>query len=180
MQIEVLRVNLEVAVNNEASALEAVSTLRLQMNSKVLEIIEKLGPITADKEALVIRVQAVVRGIRDRAVVERIRLSKKARDQGILIALKPTLQGDSGWYLSPDEQIYYFSLSDDDWNQVCGPLTLGDWQVLLRHMESQNPKKIKSMSSPFPHRVYGTKGETESQMYLIDNTSAQLFRLLTV
>ena len=48
------------------------------------------------------------------------------------------MQGESGWYKAPDELIYYFTQENDNWNQICGPITEEDY---IHKVENSFKKK---------------------------------------
>lgn len=166
---------LEIALSNEASARKTIARLRLQISESDLELVEKFKFVTSKEEALVTKVQAHIRGILGRFRVDRLKLSKFAAENGVLIALKPTVQGESGWYLSPDRSIYYFALKDGDWCQVCGPMSLDVWEDIVR--QSSNGKNVAKMLSLFNHRVYVVGEGVEPKQIAIMNGNNELWHL---
>ena len=50
---------------------------------------------------------------------------------GVLVAMKGTVQGKSGWYRAPDDRVYYFTLSHNDWIITAGPLTLAAYHEMI-------------------------------------------------
>jgi hypothetical protein len=104
---------------------------------------------------VVIKLQARVRGYRARAHVDMLRIAKHAEEEGILIALKPTIQGMSGWYMHPDGNIYCFALriaenvDDEVWIQTCGPVSSEAWSKVVSRTESTKPSAARKMLSVF-------------------------------
>jgi hypothetical protein len=85
--------------------------------------------IVIDEHALgsVIKVQAITRGFLTRHKVTSEIVQSCANEAGVLVALRNTVQGESGWYTSP-EGIYYFVLDGDNWIMAAGPINTFDYE----------------------------------------------------
>lgn len=59
-----------------------------------------------------VKFQATIRGFLARSRVRRAKLKITAKQSGVLVALDPDHQGESGWYSGPNGMIYYFVLDN--------------------------------------------------------------------
>jgi uncharacterized protein YoxC len=59
-----------------------------------------------------LKLTCVIRGFLGRQRVKRIKQMRLADQTGILVAMKDTNQGESGWYMGPNGSIFYFVLKD--------------------------------------------------------------------
>ena len=59
-----------------------------------------------------IKLSSVVRGFNSRNRVKKMKLFRLAHETGVLVAMKNTVQGESGWYVGPNGTIFYFVLKD--------------------------------------------------------------------
>ncbi len=88
-------------------------------------------PITAKTTKSIICLQAHVRGFIKRSQDRMAKDFSSASASGVLVALKGTVQGKSGWYRTPDNRVYYFTLSHEDWIVTAGPMSLSTYQDLV-------------------------------------------------
>lgn len=68
--------------------------------------------LNQQQEKSVILLQALARGYNARASTKRLKIHQAAKVSGVLVALKHTVQGESGWYCGPDGSLYYFVLDE--------------------------------------------------------------------
>jgi uncharacterized protein YoxC len=59
-----------------------------------------------------LKLTCIIRGFLGRQRVKRIKQMRLADQTGILVAMKDTHQGESGWYMGPNGSIFYFVLKD--------------------------------------------------------------------
>ena len=88
-------------------------------------------PITVVTTKRIVKLQACVRGYIRRSKDKNKQEFLRASADGVLVAMKGTTQGKSGWYRAPDDRVYYFTLSREDWIMTAGPLTVSTYQDLL-------------------------------------------------
>ena len=96
-----------------------------------------------------IHIPIIVRGFLARQRVRNIMLFNLSKATGVLVAMKHTEQGESGWYAAPDGNIYYFVLRNEDWIQVAGPLTQGEYSLVR-----QGIKQKQRETAPGIHPLY--------------------------
>jgi len=153
----------------------AQTALRQQFNEKEMEVIARSASLSENELRFIVKAQAVARKIIAKNRIGMIRMAKKARDEGILIAVKPTVQGESGWYVHPDQSIYNFSLQPDgSWAQTSPPLTPLEWKAIVRLVESKNPSLTSRMLSPFTQTsiLHPLTGRVLPNVYIQNGTKA--------
>jgi hypothetical protein len=67
---------------------------------------------SAEEDKAFVKLTSAARGYLGRQRVKRIQNFKKADETGVLVALKNTKQGETGWYAGPNGGIFYFVLKD--------------------------------------------------------------------
>ncbi len=68
-----------------------------------------------------ILLSSIIRGFLSRQRVKRIRQYRQAEETGVLLAMKNTIQGETGWYIGPNGSIFYFVLKDVSYSSNCYP-----------------------------------------------------------
>jgi len=115
-------------------------TLRQKCGDKEMEILARSASLSSNELHLIVKVQARARVLFAKARAHMIRLSKQAQLEGVLIALKPSVQGESGWYMHPDQSIYHFTLLENgNWVQTSPSLTHEEWEQVVKSVESKKP-----------------------------------------
>jgi hypothetical protein len=79
----------------------------------------------------IITIQAVIRGFIVRSKTSQTKRYTQASKEGVLMALKGTTQGQSGWYRTPEGPVYFFTLKDEQWVITAGPLTMNGYHDLF-------------------------------------------------
>ena len=114
--------------------------LRQKCDDKEMEILARSANLSSNELHLIVKVQAKARVLFAKARAHMIRLSKQAQQEGILIALKPSVQGESGWYMHPDQSIYHFTLLENgNWVQTSPALAHEEWEKIVKSVESKKP-----------------------------------------
>lgn len=115
-------------------------TLRQKCGDKEMEILARSASLSSNELHLIVKFQARARVLFAKARAHMIRLSKQAQLEGVLIALKPSVQGESGWYMHPDQSIYHFALLENgNWVQTSPSLTHEEWEQIVKSVESKKP-----------------------------------------
>lgn len=178
-EVSMLQVQQTQLVKSLEDAREYQAALAKQFNERDEQLKRRLAGMS---RVVVIKLQARVRGYRARAHVDMLRIAKHAEEEGILIALKPTVQGMSGWYMHPDGNIYCFALrmtengDEEDWIQTCGPVSSDAWSKVISRIESTKPsamRKMLSVFSDFP--VVDPRTDSLVPMVYMENGSRALF-----
>ena len=106
-----------------------------------------------------IKVQAMVRGYLGRLRVRRLQVLVRARLSGVLVALKDTEQGETGWYVAPDGAIYYFVLTADksNWIATAGPIDFDTFEKLNLTLKRLAPPSMRA------HRASHCSSNSESK-----------------
>jgi hypothetical protein len=118
-----------------------------------------LKPLSPRTSTRIEKLQAMVRGFLARATTKKIKIHHAAKASGVLIAMKKTIQGETGWYVGPDGSVYYFVLDEGEWILTCGPIAremfdevIASFKPLQKTLSSQNsfqerPTSASSTSS---------------------------------
>jgi hypothetical protein len=61
--------------------------------------------------------------------VHKQKQQRKANANGILNACPGTVQGEEGWYEHGENERYYFTLNEDKWNLLYGPISEDDFEI---------------------------------------------------
>jgi chromosome segregation ATPase len=105
------------------------TNMNRQLPSPSLQGVGK--PMDAADMIKIVHVQRIVRSyIARRQVMRKLKL-KMARETGVLVALRDTVQGESGWY-GTDKGIFYFSLVKGQWVHMLGPIHEDDFDHAFR------------------------------------------------
>ena len=104
--------------------------------------------ITTATTMRIVRLQAYVRGFIKRSKDKTIKNFSQASASGVLVAMKGTVQGRSGWYRAPDDRVYYFTLSREDWIMTAGPLSVKTYQNLI-----YGPLPLSGIHDPSSRRL---------------------------
>jgi len=134
-QVEVLtqeikaRRNSAIVDETQRLRIKSLQDETLSLRSRLLSFEggERLASATqtlqSSKLSSVVKLQGIVRRFIAKGKVHRRRVHVLAQMQGVLVAAGRTEQGSTGWYVGPDDHLYYFSTADGDWRLVCGPVT---------------------------------------------------------
>jgi hypothetical protein len=142
-----------------------------------------LSPRSTQK---VVKMQAKARGYLAKARVERHRTRIAGAAQGVLVAMRNTKQGQSGWYASPDDQVYYMIPDDTDsdcgeWDVVCGPISFQSFELLEKHclaIRSKSMGHSHGHSHPSPSKA--TKREHDDPCHILSKCSFEYISNNTV
>ena len=152
--------------------------LSQQFDEKELQVMARAASLSNAELGLIVKVQAVARRVIAKSLVNMIRLAKRAREEDILIAVKPTAQGDTGWYMHPDQSIYHFTLTGagetSSWAQTTPPLTPTDWKEVVKIVESKKPSTTSRMLSPYTQTavLHPSSGKILPNVYMENGTRA--------
>lgn len=104
----------------------------------------------------VMLLQSVIRGFVARRHVKRM---KQAKEAGVMVAMKGTTQGKSGWYQDFDGQTYFFAVDTKGvWWQVMKP---EQWQARSDELENVPVLVVaegQKLGEPGKYREFGIKG----------------------
>ncbi len=143
-----------------------------------------LEPLTPRSSQKVVKLQSQVRGFLGKKSMDRHRTKIAARETGVLVALKNTKQGESGWYESPDGKVYYFICKKERWEIACGPLSIDQFDSLkLKQKECSHSvmRKEGFMSTSIDYKGSLPKSLHESKPFLIaSNKNQRLFMAISL
>ena len=136
-----------------------------------------------DSEIVITRNQAatsIQRRVRGAISRERLRFqigNKKAQEDGVLLAMPGTLQGDTGWYKGKDK-LFYFCLHNGEYLLLCGPISEESYNSMLVEMQQATVQHRSADGRPsLPKRffnkdisidkfaVYATKRQIEGLVH---------------
>ena len=85
----------------------------------------KKGKVSSKKEAAQ-TIQAAMRGSVIRQKLHHTAMTHKAQEQGLMVAVSGTTQGQTGWYLkfeSGEAKYFYFCLDKGEFVMLTGPIS---------------------------------------------------------
>lgn len=142
------------------------------------------NPELNDHEAQkLIKLTSAARGFLARKRVNKIKITKLADETGVLIAKDKTIQGESGWYVGPGQNLFYFVLKEGKWIYTTGPLT--DQEYKLPQLSIGNiSKKLPSAQvlSRCTFKIGGLSefdGLNQGEVYMA-NGSGKLYLAMSV
>ena len=97
----------------------------------------------------VVIMQSIIRRFIAKCRVRRKRFAIAAKEQGVLVAMRGTSQGKSGWYES-DGNVYYFVRDRSDFILLAGPLSLTEYNqtiLMLRQVLSDQVNQKDDIDS---------------------------------
>jgi len=106
-------------------SLHASASLRFRMSPRFS------GSLSPRLDTKIAKLQAVVRGFMARIRMDRVRVHHAALSAGVLFAINNTVQGETGWYSSPNGSVFYFVAENGDYMLACGPLTTTEYESII-------------------------------------------------
>mmetsp|Transcript_816 Transcript_816/g.1370 ORF Transcript_816/g.1370 Transcript_816/m.1370 type:complete len:992 (-) Transcript_816:209-3184(-) len=123
----------------EESLQGAEEELRLSRMNSIEARSSTLSPRSLSR---VNKLQAAARGFIARASTTRMKIHHAAKTSGVLVAMRKTIQGESGWYCAPNGSLYYFVLDEGEWLLTCGPISKEKFE------ETVNSSKVSTRKDP--------------------------------
>jgi hypothetical protein len=106
-------------------------------------------------ERATLTLQRVMRGFVSRRHTER---RKKAKEAGVMVAMRGTTQGKSGWYMDFDGQMYFFAVDPNgEWWQV---VSRDDWEERQDELDGVLvlvPHEKTKLGQAGKYREFGTE-----------------------
>ena len=91
---------------------------------------------TSSKKEAATSIQAAIRGSMIREKLYHAALTHTAKEQGLMVALAGTTQGQTGWYLKyegGEAKYFYFCLDKGEFVMLTGPISEGDYRKCMIH-----------------------------------------------
>ena len=123
----------------------------------------------------IVKFQAAIRGYICRARVLRTRNVLSAKQSGVLIAMKHTIQGESGWYLAPNGSVFYFVLDNGDWINSAGPIDMGSFEAMILDSKRKNRISRPGVLVKCPFNLSIDHEDIRGDIYMANNQSAKIF-----
>ena len=123
----------------------------------------------------IVKFQAAIRGYIGRARVLRTRNVLSAKQSGVLIAMKHTIQGESGWYLAPNGSVFYFVLDNGDWINSAGPIDLESFEAMILDSKRKNRISRPGVLVKCPFNLSIEHEDIRGDIYMANNQGAKVF-----
>jgi hypothetical protein len=138
---------------------------------RVSQLMKKLTKFQLIK---IVKFQAAIRGYIGRARVTRTRNVMSAKQSGVLIAMKHTVQGESGWYLAPNGFVFYFILDNGEWINAAGPIDLDSFEAMVIDSRRKNRISKPGVLVKCPFNLSIEHEDIKGDVYMA-NQSEKLF-----
>ncbi len=101
-------------------------------------------------------IQSKVRGAISRERLRNRMRNEKAQEDGVLLAMPGTIQGDTGWYKGKDK-IFYFCFYKGEYLLLCGPISEESYNSMLVEMQQATLQHRSTSGRPTLPKTYFKK-----------------------